>query len=163
MPSSVTAKTVSVPKRVSLRIGIGLVLIVLALVFSLWVMKPKLNNGSIVQFTNANHTYSLVVAKTTATQEKGLGDRPSLPTNQGMLFVFPPPATVQCFWMQAMHFPLDIIWLNVHKQVVYVQPDVSPATYPNAFCPKVQTGYVIELNAGQAQAAHIWDGETLNF
>ena len=108
------------------------------------------------------YRYHLLVATTPATQAKGLGDRASLPLNEGMLFVFPDEG-VRCFWMKNTHFPLDIIWLNAHKQVVHMEANVSPATYPNAFCPPQVARYVIELNAGQAQRAGMQLGQVFTF
>lgn len=99
---------------------------------------------------------------TPAAQTRGLGGRKSLPVNEGMLFVFAHPGQ-QCFWMKDMHFPLDIIWLNGSKQVVFIKSNLSPKTYPETFCPPNSAQYVIELNAGQAQKARLHTGETLNF
>lgn len=107
-------------------------------------------------------TFKLIAATTPATRARGLGDRASLPANEGMLFVFP-HATPQCFWMKAMRFPLDMIWVGTNKRVEYVQPNASPASYPHVFCPNVSARYVIELNAGVARSAGIRVGESLHF
>jgi len=105
---------------------------------------------------------TLLVSKTTEQLETGLGNRSSLPSNEGMLFVFNTPA-IQCFWMKDMHFPIDIIWLSVTKNVLYIQPNVSPNTYPESFCPPFLAKYVIELNSGQAKAAGLISGNKLEF
>jgi uncharacterized membrane protein (UPF0127 family) len=106
--------------------------------------------------------FTLEVADTQASRELGLGKRASLPHDHGMLFVFAKSAP-ECFWMKDMHFPLDIIWANVNKQVTYIEPNVSPATYPESFCPSKPALYVIELNAGVAANAGMRVGETLDF
>jgi uncharacterized membrane protein (UPF0127 family) len=105
---------------------------------------------------------SLLVSKTTQQLETGLGNRASLPTNEGMLFIFNTPA-IQCFWMKDMHFPIDIIWLSATKNILYIQPDVSPNTYPESFCPPFLAKYVIELNSGQAKEAGLINGNKLEF
>jgi len=102
-----------------------------------------------------------MVADTNASREKGLGDRAGLAQNAGMLFVFP-AAGRQCFWMKDMHFSLDMIWTDQSKRVVRVVPELSPSTYPNAYCAD-NAQYVIELNAGQAARAGVRVGEVLNF
>lgn len=107
-------------------------------------------------------SYKLIVANTSAEQVKGLGYRNSLPQNQGMLFVFN-SSSVRCFWMKGMEFPLDIIWLNANKKVVFVAPNLLPATYPHNFCPPSPARFVIELNADQAGAAGISTGSDLRF
>jgi hypothetical protein len=110
----------------------------------------------------SGQAYHLASAKTEAVQEKGLGDRASMPADQGMLFIFNTQA-VRCFWMKDMHFSLDIIWLNSAKQVVFIEPKASPDTYPQSFCPPELAEYVIELNTGQAAVANIRIGQTLSF
>jgi uncharacterized protein len=112
--------------------------------------------------TAGGRTYTLDIARSEAQRAKGLSGRQSMPANQGMLFVYP-NAAVRCFWMKDMHFPLDIIWISPTKQVQHIGMDVSPDTYPRRFCPESQTQYVIELNAGEAGAAGINRGQTLQF
>ncbi|HUD05773.1 MAG TPA: DUF192 domain-containing protein [Candidatus Saccharimonadales bacterium] len=109
-----------------------------------------------------NFDYKLLVAKSITAQEKGLGNRNSLPNNEGMLFVFKAPAE-ECFWMKEMRFPLDIIWLSSTKKVVYVKTDLQPSTYPESFCASDLSQYVIELNAGQVSTSGIKVGQTLVF
>lgn len=119
-------------------------------------------NESYDTLSSGGHKYSLLVAKTLTSQEKGLGDRNSLPQNQGMLFAFKGQA-LHCFWMKDMRFPLDMIWIDSDKRVVYIKQNLSPNSYPKTFCSSNLAEYVIELNAGQVQSADIHTGELLNF
>ena len=105
-----------------------------------------------------DHHYELEIATTTAQQELGLGDRTSLPVSSGMLFVFPSSAE-HCFWMKGMRFSLDIIWLSSHDKVVSVEAHLLPKSYPSAYCAVSED--VMELNAGQAQAAGIAVGRAV--
>jgi uncharacterized protein len=107
-------------------------------------------------------SYSLEVANTNQERELGLGKRASMPANQGMLFVFG-QSTPECFWMKDMHFSLDMIWLSADKQIVHIEQNVSPNTYPQTFCPNEPAKYVIELNAGTAATTDMQAGETLDF
>ena len=79
-----------------------------------------------------------------------------------MLFVFG-GASEQCFWMKGMKFPLDIIWTNAMRKVVYMQSNLSPSTYPHTYCSTNAANYVIELNTGEAQRSGIHMGQVLNF
>ncbi|MGH7238411.1 MAG: DUF192 domain-containing protein [Candidatus Saccharimonadales bacterium] len=133
-------------------LAVLVVLIITVVIFSSGNPSLKINGRS----------YKLIVAKTSAEQTKGLGERASLPANQGMLFVFNSSAE-RCFWMKGMQFPLDIIWLSASKQVVFAQANLSPSTYPKSFCPQDPARYVIELNAGQAKQANIKIGQKLQF
>ena len=108
------------------------------------------------------HTYSLLIASTAASQEKGLGDRRSLPADEGMLFIFNAPA-IQCFWMKDMYFPIDMVWVGAARQVLYIQSDVQPSSYPDSYCPNVQAKYVIELNAWQTKHDGMKIGQSLKF
>ncbi len=107
-----------------------------------------------------SRSFELQVANTEASREKGLGDRDSLPADQGMIFVFDQVAT-QCFWMKDMRLSLDMIWADNQKKVTHIEQNVSPDTYPESFC--AEGRYVVELNAGQARSARIAIGQTLNF
>ena len=106
-------------------------------------------------------TILLDIAQTTAQQQQGLSGRKNMANNRGMLFIFSQSGAT-CFWMKGMEFPLDMVWLNGAKQVVYLQQSVSPKSYPKQFCPSTPAKYVIELNAGQAKALDITLGKTLN-
>jgi uncharacterized protein len=99
-----------------------------------------------------SHRYYLQLAVTAAQQELGLGDRAKLPLDNGMLFVYHSSGT-RCFWMKGMRFALDMIWLSRADEVVSVQPDVLPKSYPSVYCTQAQD--VIELDAGQARFAGI--------
>lgn len=134
-------------------------LVIVAGVVWLWVATARpLPRVTMRAFSGQG--YVLAEASTTKELADGLGGYSSLPIHEGMLFDFPQSA-VQCFWMKDMHFALDMIWLNASKNVVFLKENVSPDTYPEAFCPPEPAKYVIELNAGQAKTASIHIGETL--
>lgn len=147
-------KTASAPSRLRILIA--------AAVFLLLILAAWLTKSASYTLKTKSQTYQLEAATTSADQAKGLGDRTSLADNRGMLFIFN-DQQVRCFWMKDMHFSLDIIWLNQTKQVIHIEPNLSPATYPHAYCPAGTAKYVIEINAGQVQAAHITLGQTLQF
>jgi uncharacterized protein len=94
-------------------------------------------------------------------QLRGLSGRNGLPTGTGMLFSFGQPAT-QCMWMKDMRFAIDMIWLNDRKEIIKVEPNVSPQTYPASFCAE-NTKYVIELNSGEATKYGFVPGGKLKF
>jgi uncharacterized membrane protein (UPF0127 family) len=103
---------------------------------------------------------SLEFAKTHAEQEKGLGGRVLLPSNRGMIFEYPTSQKL-CFWMKDTLVPLDMIWLDSNKNIVAVEHNVQPESYPEAFCHAGQ--YVLEVNAGEAQKHSFYSGKQLNF
>jgi len=107
---------------------------------------------------------TVVLATTLAEQEKGLSGLPPLPPNQGMLFVFD-HEDYWAFWMINMSFPLDIIWFNSARQVVWTEPNLQPCSPSNcpAITPPAPSMYVLEVNAGFIAANHIKLGTTFYF
>lgn len=101
-------------------------------------------------------------AHTHEEQLKGLGGRKSLPKDEGLLFVFVSQGK-QCFWMKDMQFPIDMIWINSDKKIVYVEKNVSPNTFPQIFCPEANGQYVLETNAGIADKLKLVPNQYLLF
>ena len=152
MPRVNTKKIKSAPSRL-----IFLIALLGLLLFSNTFAPPKERSIYI-----GSQKILLEVVETQAEREKGLSGRKALTANSGMLFVFEQQGK-HCFWMKDMNFPLDIIWLNSEKQIIHIVPNVKPATYPNDFCPDAPAKYVLELNAGQAQALDLLVGSRLSF
>jgi uncharacterized membrane protein (UPF0127 family) len=147
------------------RIIIGAVL-ALVLVSTLSVayllMRPPSNNAPHIRI--AGVTLTVEIAKTSTEQAKGLSGRDKLPADHGMLFVFDND-DFWGFWMIDMKFPLDIIWFNSNRQVVYIQQDLPPCTPQGCpvFEPPVKATYVLEVDAGFVQAHNVTLGTTFAF
>jgi len=92
---------------------------------------------------------SAFVASTSDQQELGLGQRASLPADEGMLFPFAIPGQYG-FWMKDMDFPLDMVWIAPDKAVIAISRDVQPDSYPSVIYPPGDISYVLELNADSA-------------
>jgi uncharacterized membrane protein (UPF0127 family) len=106
-----------------------------------------------------NRCIELERADTNARRIKGLSDRKSMDTYQGMLFVFD-HAQEQCFWMKDMHFALDMVFVDNNKKIVKIDKNISPDTYPQNYCAD-GARYVIELNSGIADRAGLKIGQEL--
>jgi len=122
------------------------------------------SNNSTAQIVIAGVHLTVKLATTLPVQERGLSGLPSLPTDEGMLFVFD-HEDYWGFWMINMSFPLDIIWFNSARQVIWTEPDLKPC--PPYDCPvitpNVKSMYVLEVNAGFIVAHHITLGTTFSF
>ena len=92
-------------------------------------------------------TLRVTVAATEMTRKQGLSGRAGLANDEGMLFIFPRDGTYS-FWMKDMRFSIDIIWISAGGRIVYITPDVSPATYPEDFVSPTLARYVLEVPAG---------------
>ena len=97
-------------------------------------------------------------AKVTATENgraKGLAGVTELNPNQALLMVFPDQEKWG-IWMKDMKIPIDIVWLNSDKKVVYAVTDVSPdISTSETFSPKLPAKYVVELPAGTVKSKAI--------
>lgn len=109
-------------------------------------------------------TLTVELATNVSAQERGLSGLPSLPSDEGMLFVFDHEG-YWGFWMVSMRFPLDIIWFNSARQVVWTEPDLKPCPIYDCpvIMPNVKSMYVLEVNAGFIAAHHITLGTTFSF
>ena len=88
------------------------------------------------------------LATTPDAQRQGLSNRASLQADHGMLFVFD-HEDYWGFWMIQMNFPLDIIWFNADRQVVFIEQNLQPCSpqYCPVNTPSTKALYVLEVNA----------------
>ena len=113
-------------------------------------------------------TWNIELATTTVEQTRGLSYRTSLSENDGMLFIFDHPS-VQNFWMIAMNFPLDMIWIGDDgaggsKVLGFAQDVPAPASGTAMWALPIYsspTGVnkVLEVNAGSVAKYNIKVGD----
>jgi uncharacterized protein len=110
----------------------------------------------------------VLVADIAATHEqrtKGLSVKDRLDENKAMLFVFDYEAQ-HTFWMKNMKFPIDIIWIDSDKTVVYIEHNVEPCS-SEIFCPVFRPDhdslYVLETVGGFAERHDIVKGTMVEF
>lgn len=101
------------------------------------------------------------LANTPATREKGLGGVMNLGPKQALILAFPNDDQWQ-IWMKGMKIPIDIVWLDQTKKVVYIINNVSPDD-PSIFTPPMPTRYVIEFPAGTVADKNITLGSSASF
>lgn len=101
----------------------------------------------VVPMQIGNVTVKASVADTLSERIKGLSNTPFLPEQVVKLFVFG-VAGEHPIWMKDMKYSLDIMWLDETGEIVHIEEDIAPETYPNAFSSPVPAWYVIETNAG---------------
>src|SRR3989344_4316807 len=94
---------------------------------------------------------------------KGLMFRESLDENSGMLFIFS-EENFYNFWMKNTLIPLDIIWINSDKKIIFIERNVQPCL--EEICETYSSGekalYVLEINAGIAEEIGLEIGDELN-
>ena len=106
----------------------------------------------------------VMVADTEEHRIKGWSDRKDMGPHGGMLFVFPDRAQ-HIMVMRAMHFPLDIVWIDGNK-IVDIAPNLPPepglaedklTLYPA----RASSTLVLELPSGFKEQTNLKIGDTV--
>ena len=97
------------------------------------------------QLTAGFHLINAEVASTQEQRAIGLMNRPTMPANDGMLFVFEQPGE-QCFWMKNTLLPLSIAFLADDGTVVNIA-DMQPQS-DASHCSAKPVRFALEMNQG---------------
>lgn len=103
------------------------------------------------------------IADQTDERIKGLSGVKSLSDTEGLLFDFETEGKWG-IWMKDMKMPIDIIWLNEDKEVVYIV-EQAPAELGTSktYQPEDPARYVLEVKAGAVTDNKISVGDTATF
>ncbi len=113
----------------------------------------------------AGKRYAVEIADDDAERAQGLMFRDSMAADRGMLFVHDTEEP-QAYWMKNTRIPLDILYFDSARRLVSQQRDVPACTLGDECPPYPSTAparYVLELNAGQAEALKLQDGAEIRF
>ena len=102
------------------------------------------------------------LALTQDEQEKGLSGRKDIKEDEGMLFIFK-KSSIHNFWMKEMNFPIDIIWIDENFQVIYIEKNTNPESYPESFGINQNSKYVLEVKANFSDKNNLKVGEKVKF
>jgi uncharacterized membrane protein (UPF0127 family) len=105
------------------------------------------------------------IADDPAERERGLMFRDEMDADHGMLFIHDTEAP-QAYWMKNTKIPLDILYFDHQRKLVSAQLRVPPCSLGDRCPPYPSEGsalYVLELNAGTAEAIGAKDGDELTF
>lgn len=91
------------------------------------------------------HNIKAQVAIAPEQRQTGLMYRPSMPTQEGMLFIFDEPS-IQCFWMRNTLIPLSIAFLADDGTVVSMA-DMQPQN-DTSHCSTRPVRFALEMNLG---------------
>ena len=112
------------------------------------------------------HRFQLEVARTSSERLTGLMDRPYLPNDAAMLFVFS-EERILSFWMKNTLISLDIVFLNSDGVVVDVQTMVTQIGVPDSqliiYRSAQPARYALAMNAGLGEARGIELGDQALF
>ena len=107
------------------------------------------SNKNMVCFSE--NCFKVEIASTSEELSKGLMFRENLEKNSGMLFIFPENG-IYGFWMKNTLIPLDIIWINSNKEIVFIKDNALPCKTEicETYSSDEKALYVLELNSGTA-------------
>lgn len=135
------------------------IIIIGGILFFDWNNKKKEN---LVCFKD--NCFRVELALTPQERERGLMFREYLDLDKGMLFVFEEEKEYP-FWMKNTLIPLDIIWINSQKVVVFMKKNVQPCKEKNCeiITPNKKAKYILEIKAGISDQINIKIGDKLIF
>ena len=113
------------------------------------------------QSGNELTTIQIALADDSEERSQGLMDVYELPSDAGMLFVFPTEEH-QSFWMANTPLPLDIMYVNSDSVIVRIYHNTTPfsqTTLPS----EAPAQFVIETNAGFSVANGVTEGLKVRF
>ena len=123
---------------------------ILAAAFALTLAAPAAAQDGPQKLPSTRLTagFHLINAEVASTQEQraiGLMHRPTMPANDGMLFVFERPGQ-QCFWMKNTLLPLSIAFLDDDGTVVNIE-EMKPQSL-DSHCSAKPVRFALEMNQG---------------
>ncbi len=133
---------------------LGHVLVVIVLLGGLWYGVARYQDN-IVGYIEEGKEQTLLIGNTQLRvavadepheRSQGLSGVTSLAANEGMLFIFDRDDNWS-MWMKDMEIPIDMLWVNNSYQVVHIEEDVKPETFPEAFSAGEPVRFVIETPA----------------
>lgn len=98
-----------------------------------------------IPLTAGMHVIQAEVAQTDRERAIGLMHRKTMPTNNGMLFVFD-DAQPQCFWMRNTLLPLSIAFIADDGSIVNIA-DMKPLD-ETSHCSTKPVRFALEMNQG---------------
>lgn len=146
---------------------LGIILFTSAFLYLVFFKTSKGEQPNVVMINGKK--IEVEIADTPAKLTQGLMFRKELGENSGMLFIFSNLAK-HSFWMANTLIPLDIIWLNENKEIVYISADTPPCTETGnvkALCKSYSPGkdakYVLEVNGGWTSKNGVLVGQKAEF
>lgn len=133
------------------------------------IFLEKLDIDSIIEITEEKsvcfeeNCFFVEIADTPEKRTQGLMYQEKLDENKGMLFIFDKEG-IYSFWMKNTLIPLDIIWLDENKEVVFMEKNAQPCQNEcPAIKPDTKAKYVLEINSGLANKINLKINDKLIF
>jgi uncharacterized protein len=140
---------------------IGGVFLVLALII-IFIVMPNFN-FSTVDLQLGDNRFRANVVSDEAGRRQGLSGVMEMAADEALLMVYP-SSDNWGIWMKDMNIPIDIVWLDSDKRVIYIVKNASPSiSTSQVFTPPTPAKYVVELPAGTVNVSNIKPGSAAIF
>ena len=106
-------------------------------------------------------SFRVEVARTPEKREVGLMYRRELPSDHGMLFIFP-AEKVNSFWMKNTPIPLDMIFISRERKIVGIVHETVPFSLDGRSV-SLPSQYVLEINGGLSRRYGFNAGDVVKF
>ncbi|GAB4242831.1 MAG: hypothetical protein OHK005_06810 [Candidatus Methylacidiphilales bacterium] len=127
------------------------------LLFATTAFAPAAPQLPVVELTIESAKLQAEVAVTPAEQARGLMFRDTLPTNAGMLFVFPEPRRAS-FWMRNTSLPLSIAYLGRDGTILEIY-DLEPFNETPVVSQSQEVWFALEVNRDWFRSRQIKPGD----
>ena len=145
--------------KVSLNTLFFFAVLLLAIIVTLIIYQSEKKNQACFK----EYCFNIELAVTDKERSQGLMFREYLAFNEAMLFVFPEEGEYP-FWMKNTLIPLDIIWINKEKEVVFIGENLQPCEEEHS-CPVVDPAknakYVLEIQGGIVEEIRLKVGDKM--
>ena len=141
--------------------------LIVAFSLAIIIVGAMLINQNVRKTTQAcfeNYCFDVELAIKPNEQKRGLMFREQLDPDKGMLFIFKEEKE-HSFWMKNTLIPLDIIWINSSKEVVFISGNILPCEEDPCpiIEPKKKSKYVLEINGNMARKINLVVGDKIDF
>lgn len=103
---------------------------------------------------------TVTVADSDVELKKGLSGVDYLEELGGKLFIFD-SEEAHGIWMKEMLLPIDVMWFDNNLELVHIEENIDPDTYPTVYIPKTPARFILETNAHFVQALQVQLGDRL--
>jgi uncharacterized protein len=141
---------------------VSLVLILIIIIFSIILFFVFMENKELKKVCINENCFKVETANTPEERSRGLMNKESLAESSGMLFVFDEEG-IYSFWMKNTLIPLDIVWINKNKEIIYIEKNAQPCKTESCqnYGPAQRCKYVLEINGGLTDKLNIKAGDKL--
>jgi len=140
-------------ERLGTKLIIFGVLLAIVVVFILFVLPIVFTSSTDLRLGDA--IFRAKIALNSKDRVKGLIGESELASDRALLMAYPTEGE----WgisMNNMTIPIDIVWLDANKKVIFIVKNVSPDSSKSVtHFPKTSAKYVIELPAGTVDSKSI--------